>query len=225
MKIVSNFIDYYDLVEGNKKSPVYNRKTEIINDVQELYREDLLKSKIETIDAYCSGDIWLTGYTSYKSSLDYIKVIPVLVGIAGEYHYYIEYYNSVLNIRKICYNYTELEQYYKNVKIKRTFDLYYSGLLRSYCRQQFGCVNFILKNDSVLSIIKEPCLTDYIEINRFLLTSQEMYSKIESFIIKTKELDKEYKKLKPSEFLKRKKLNRLDSKHNYIKVKDVNKNS
>lgn len=200
MKIVSDFVDYYDVINGNKKSPVYNRQFIELNAVEELLKAPLLVSKIETSEKYSSGEIWMTGHTSYKTQLDYIKVVPVLVGIAGEYHYYIEYYNSVLNIKRLCYNYTELEPYYKNCKIKRTFDLYYNGLLKGYCKQQFGCVNFILRKEDTLNIIKEPCLNDYIEINRYLHTAEEMYAKIESFLIKTKELDIQYKKLKPSRY-------------------------
>lgn len=200
MKIVSNFVDYYDLIEGNKKSPVYYRATQCIDDISLIHKEDLRKSKIETNEMYLSGEIWMTGYTSHQSSTNFIKVVPVLVGIAGEFHYYIEYYNSVLNIKKICYDYSSLIPYYKNLQVQRTFDLYNHGLLKGYCKQQFGCVNFIMRKDSSMYMIKEPQLDNHIEINRFLTTAQEIYSKIETFLIRTKELDKEYKKLKPSKY-------------------------
>lgn len=200
MKIVSNFIDYYDLIDGNKKSPVYNRTTKHFDDILVIHKEDLRKSKIETNENYLSGDIWMTGYMKNPSSTNFVKIVPVLVGIAGEFHYYVEYHNSVLNIHEICYDYPSLVPYYKNIQTQKTFDLYNHGLLKGYCKQQFGCVNFIMRRDSSLYMIKEPQLDNHIEINRFLTTAQEIYSKIETFLIRTKELDKEYKKLKPSKY-------------------------
>lgn len=198
MKIVSNFIDYYDVISGNKKTPVYNRNTEIIENCDVTLKTMLTRAMIEINSMFNSGDIWMIGHHSDKSSTNYVKIVPYLLGIAGEYHYFIEYYNSVLNIRKYCYSYEELLPYYKNNAISRTFDLYHKGLLNGYCRQQFGCVNFIMyKNDS-LTLVREPNLSETPNIGRFLLTSQEIYSKIEMFLIETKALDVAYKKKRPN---------------------------
>lgn len=201
MKILSSFEDYYDSVEGNHKSPVYQRETTHYNDVSKTLRPDLLRAKIETVLGHCKGDIWMVGHVNNLSSVDHVRIIPILVGIAGEYHYYIKYYNSVLNMTKIFYNYTDLSKYHNNVLIERTFKLYETGLLDTYCRRQFGCVNFILVKDCELRMIKEPCLSEYPEIEKFLLPKKEMYDKIESFLLRSKELDIEYKKLKMTQFL------------------------
>ena len=192
MKIDSEYTDFYDhLAEGSTKRPVYKRHMRTDIGCFKRYRRGLLDAKIGTGTAM-TADIHIEPFVNYQSSNEYIKVTPMVLGIAGKLYLIAKYENSVLNMTRYYHTYDNLSRVFKNDLLKRSFDMANSGACPSYCFAQFDCVNFLMwYNEDKLILCKEPKLTG-IGTEEFL-SPDFVYAMINTFLLQRKEKDTAYK--------------------------------
>ena len=200
MKILSPFIDYYDNVFYKNKSYIYKRKSSFEHDIYMKYRTPLLRASIG-FQMSNTSDIHLCQYVNETSRLSSVTVTPMVVGIAGNLYYFVEYTNTMLNIEKKCFSYEELKPFFKNNFIATGFRLSQEGLLNKYCYKQFGCVNFIVwENDNTVNLIKEPNLKNAgLDV---LIPAETCYNNIDLFLKDKVVNNKIYKAIKKTEWEK-----------------------
>lgn len=193
MKIISPFVDYYDKASNKNISLVYNRVTSVEYDAQEVYRNALAVSEIGhgVTNRY---DLNINPSINKISRDAYTAAVPKLAGIAGKIYLFVDYKNSLLNIKRRFFNFSNLKAMCNSTLIERNFKMFDAGLLKGYCYDQFKCVNFLMyfENDELI-IIREPSLFDY-GLYGFL-TPIECYNNIDLFLKNKSTNNKIYKNI------------------------------
>jgi hypothetical protein len=190
MKIISPFTDYYDNISAKNQSLIYKRETKIETDVAKKYKDGLLRASIG-IGMSSRSFIHIDRYLNQTSRLNYISVTPTIVGIAGRMFFFVDYENSMLFIKKRYYDYASLKSIFKNSVIESTFNTFNTAFVKTYCYNQFKCVNFIMWMEDTLHIVKEPNL-EIFGLHKFL-SSEECYENIDKFFKNKVENNKKYK--------------------------------